>query len=144
MKRILIAVALTTLFTACATVDDKSVAVTVKSLQHHNWELTHVDGNTITYPEKTQKPRLEIGENFTANGLAGCNNFFGQAELNESGEFRIDKMAITKKMCSPSEMGIEQVMAETLSSWSQIILTPENLTLKGENHELRLKLRDWM
>lgn len=144
MKRILPVVTLSVLMSACASIEEKSASVTVKDLQHHNWELTHIDGELISVPNKHQKPRLEIGEHFTANGMAGCNNFFGQAALNESGAFRIEKMGLTRKMCPEAEMQIEQVMTETLSSWSEITLTPENLILKSPAHELTLRLRDWV
>ena len=144
MKRILWLVALSVLFSACATVDDKSMPVTVKALQHHNWELTHINGEEVVLSALRNKPRLEIGENFTANGMAGCNNFFGQAELNEHGMFRVEKMALTRKMCPEAEMKIERVMAETLSVWSKITLTPDSLTIKGPAHELTLRLRDWV
>lgn len=144
MKRILLVVTLSGLFTACASIENNSSLVTEKELQHHNWELTHIDGEVISFSREAQKPRLEIGENFTANGMAGCNKFFGQAALNEGGEFRIEKMGMTRKMCPEAEMQIEQVMTETLSAWSKITLTPENLTLKSSAHMLTFKLRDWV
>ncbi len=144
MKCILLMASLSVMISACASIEDKSIPVTTTALQHHNWELTHIDGELIAYSNKHQKPRLEIGENFTANGMAGCNNFFGQATLNENAEFRIEKMALTRKMCPEAEMIIERVMAETLSVWSEITLTPDSLTIKSPAHELILKLRDWV
>lgn len=144
MKRIMPVVTLSVLMNACASIEEKSASVTVKNLQHHNWELTHIDGELISVQNKHQKPRLEIGEHFTANGMAGCNNFFGQAALNESGAFRIEKMGLTRKMCPEAEMKIEQVMTETLSVWSEITLTTDGLTIKSPAHELTLKLRDWV
>ncbi|MFD2230761.1 META domain-containing protein [Alkalimarinus sediminis] len=144
MKRILSVVTLSVLMSACASIEEESNSVTVKALQHHNWELTHIDGELISVPNKQQKPRLEIGEHFTANGMAGCNNFFGQAALNENGAFRIEKMGLTRKMCPEADMKIEQVMTEVLSSWSEITLTPKNMILKSPTHELTLKLRDWV
>lgn len=144
MKSVLAFVASTCLITACASIEEHSIPLTKKDFQHHNWELTHIDGKAISYPDKTEKPRLEVGEHFTANGIAGCNYFSGQAELTANGEFRIATMAMTKKMCSPSEMNVEQVMAKTLSSWSKVTLNSKSMTLKGEEHTLTLKLRDWM
>ncbi|WP_250657744.1 META domain-containing protein [Alkalimarinus coralli] len=132
------------LVAACSTYDYSPIPVSVKALQHHNWELTHIDGKEIPVHKSHQRPRLEIGENFTANGLAGCNSFFGQASLRQGKEFRIEKMGLTRKMCPESVMEIEQAVSETLSSWSGISLTKERLTLTGQQHVLRFRLRDWV
>lgn len=52
----------------------------------------------------------------TANGNAGCNNFFGQGELNTEGQFRIERMGMTMKICMGDAMTTEQAMFNTLSS----------------------------
>lgn len=146
MKKLLVAISLPVLMAACSSNGDMMTDATVSAdmLQHHNWQLTEVDGNAVTTPEKMEAPRLEIGEKMTANGNAGCNNFFGQAELNKEGQFRIEKMGMTMKMCMGDAMTTEQAMSSTLSSWSDITLTKENLILKGQDHELTFTLRDWV
>jgi heat shock protein HslJ len=116
--------------------------ITAQDLQHHNWQLVQIDGKNIAAEER-QAPRLEIGENLTANGNAGCNNFFGQAELKDN-QLRIEKMGMTMKMCMEDQMKIEKVMSETLSDWSDITLTNEGLVLKNADHELTFELRDWV
>ncbi|OCH22288.1 META domain-containing protein [Aliivibrio logei] len=146
MKKLLVAISLPVLMAACSSNGDMMTDATVSAdmLQHHNWQLTEVDGNAVATPEKMEAPRLEIGEKMTANGNAGCNNFFGQAELNKEGQFRIEKMGMTMKMCMGDAMTTEQAMSSTLSSWSDITLTKENLILKGQDHELTFTLRDWI
>ncbi|MBB1314000.1 MULTISPECIES: META domain-containing protein [Aliivibrio] len=146
MKKLLVAISLPVLMAACSSNGDMMTDATVSAdmLQHHNWQLTEVDGNAVATPEKMEAPRLEIGEKMTANGNAGCNNFFGQAELNKEGQFRIEKMGMTMKMCMGDAMTTEQAMSSTLSSWSDITLTKENLILKGQDHELTFTLRDWV
>ena len=147
MKKLLVAVSLPVLMAACASNGDNLIAdtqVSADMLQHHNWQLTQVDGKDVATPEKMEAPRLEIGEKMTANGNAGCNNFFGQGELNAEGQFRIEKMGMTMKMCMGDVMTTEQVMSSTLSTWSDITLTKENLILKGQDHELTFTLRDWV
>ena len=146
MKKLLVAISLPVLMAACSSNGDMMTDATVSAdmLQHHNWQLTEVDGNAVATPEKMEAPRLEIGEKMTANGNAGCNNFFGQAELNKGGQFRIEKMGMTMKMCMGDAMTTEQAMSSTLSSWSDITLTKENLILKGQDHELTFTLRDWV
>ena len=147
MKKLLVAVSLPVLMAACSSNGDNLMAdaqVSADMLQHHNWQLTQVDGKDVVSEEKVEAPRLEIGEKMTANGNAGCNNFFGQGELNEEGQFRIEKMGMTMKMCMGDVMTTEQVMSSTLSTWSDITLTKENLILKGQEHELTFTLRDWV
>ncbi|WAG27704.1 META domain-containing protein [Vibrio alginolyticus] len=129
--------------TACASNGDDVKEITAQDLQHHNWELVQVDGKNIVLDEHQKAARLEIGENLTANGNAGCNNFFGQAEL-KNNQLRIEKMGMTMKMCMEDQMKIENAMTQTLSNWSDITLTTDGLVLKSADHELTFTLRDWV
>ncbi|EOD9420381.1 META domain-containing protein [Vibrio campbellii] len=142
LKTLVAAISLPVLMTACASNGDNVKEITAQDLQHHNWQLVQIDGKNIA-AEELQAPRLEIGENLTANGNAGCNNFFGQAELKDN-QLRIEKMGMTMKMCMEDQMKIEKVMSETLSDWSDITLTNEGLVLKNADHELTFELRDWV
>lgn len=143
LKTLVTAISLPVLMTACASNGDNVKEITAQDLQHHNWELVQIDGKNIELKERQQAPRLEIGENLTANGNAGCNNFFGQAEL-KNNQLRIKKMGMTMKMCMDDQMKIEQAMSETLTEWSDITLTKEGLMLKNDDHELTFQLRDWV
>ena len=142
LKTLVTAISLPVLMTACASNGDDVKEITAQDLQHHNWQLVQIDGKNIAAEER-QAPRLEIGENLTANGNAGCNNFFGQAELKDN-QLRIEKMGMTMKMCMEDQMKIEKVMSETLSDWSDITLTNDGLVLKNADHELTFTLRDWV
>ncbi|WP_257976044.1 META domain-containing protein, partial [Vibrio parahaemolyticus] len=137
------AISLPVLMTACASNGDDVKEITAQDLQHHNWELVQVDGKNIVLDENQKAARLEIGENLTANGNAGCNNFFGQAEL-KNNQLRIEKMGMTMKMCMEDQMKIENAMTQTLSNWSDITLTKDGLVLKNADHELTFTLRDWV
>ncbi|GAJ75932.1 heat shock protein HslJ [Vibrio sp. JCM 18905] len=144
LKTLVTAISLPVLMTACASNGDNVKEITAQDLQHHNWELVQIDGKNIELKERQQAPRLEIGENLTANGNAGgCNNFFGQAEL-KNNQLRIEKMGMTMKMCMDDQMKVEQAMSETLTEWSDITLTKEGLMLKNDVHELTFQLRDWV
>ncbi len=143
LKTLVTAISLPVLMTACASNGDNVKEITAQDLQHHNWELVQIDGKNIELKDRQQAPRLEIGENLTANGNAGCNNFFGQAEL-KNNQLRIEKMGMTMKMCMDDQMKIEQAMSETLTEWSDITLTKEGLMLKNDDHELTFQLRDWV
>ncbi|EHR6001574.1 META domain-containing protein [Vibrio parahaemolyticus] len=143
LKTLVTAISLPVLMTACASNGDDVKEITAQDLQHHNWELVQVDGKNIVLDENQKAARLEIGENLTANGNAGCNNFFGQAEL-KNNQLRIEKMGMTMKMCMEDQMKIENAMTQTLSNWSDITLTKDGLVLKNADHELTFTLRDWV
>ncbi|EPO2287206.1 META domain-containing protein [Vibrio parahaemolyticus] len=143
LKTLVTAISLPVLMTACASNGDDVKEITAQDLQHHNWELVQVDGKNIVLDENQKAARLEIGENLTANGNAGCNNFFGQAEL-KNNQLRIEKMGMTMKMCMEAQMKIENAMTQTLSNWSDITLTKDGLVLKNADHELTFTLRDWV
>ncbi|EIZ1549904.1 META domain-containing protein [Vibrio parahaemolyticus] len=143
LKTLVTAISLPVLMTACASNGDDVKEITTQDLQHHNWELVQVDGKNIVLDENQKAARLEIGENLTANGNAGCNNFFGQAEL-KNNQLRIEKMGMTMKMCMEDQMKIENAMTQTLSNWSDITLTKDGLVLKNSDHELTFTLRDWV
>lgn len=143
LKTLVTAISLPVLMTACASNGDDVKEITAQDLQHHNWELVQVDGKNIVLDEHQKAARLEIGENLTANGNAGCNNFFGQAEL-KNNQLCIEKMGMTMKMCMEDQMKIENAMTQTLSNWSDITLTKDGLVLKSADHELTFTLRDWV
>lgn len=143
LKTLVTAISLPVLMTACASNGDDVKEITAQDLQHHNWELVQVDGKNIVLDENQKAARLEIGENLTANGNAGCNNFFGQAKL-KNNQLRIEKMGMTMKMCMEDQMKIENAMTQTLSNWSDITLTKDALVLKNADHELTFTLRDWV
>ncbi|MGL4380902.1 MAG: META domain-containing protein [Vibrio sp.] len=141
-KSLLTAITLPVLISACAS-NGNDGQISAQDLQHHNWQLMQIDGKDVTKDEQHQTPRLEIGEQMMASGNAGCNNFFGQAELKDN-QFRIEKMGMTMKMCLPEMMDTEQMVSKTLSDWSTITLTNQTLTLKNDAHTLTFTLRDWM
>lgn len=145
MKKFIAALIVPLLLSACQSIEKEQQGmepVTTERLQHHNWQLTAIDGKTLMTPEQMQPPRLEIGENMKANGNAGCNNFSGKAELKDD-RFRIVDMLMTMKMCFKDAMDNERAMAKTLPMWSEISLTKDTLTLKGSEHTLTFTLSDW-
>ncbi len=152
-KKAIIALSLPLFMAACTNQNgmsesqsDKAIdemAISAETLQHHNWVLTHVDGTAINVDENFKAPSLEIGENMTANGHAGCNNYFGQGEL-KGEQFRIQQMGMTMRMCPEPAMQLEQAMSATLSDWADMTLTKETLTLENDAHTLTFELKDWV
>ncbi|WGV99269.1 META domain-containing protein [Vibrio sp. YMD68] len=143
LKTLVVAISVPVLLAACTNVSEEGQVITPKDLQHHNWELVQIDGQDIVKDNDHRPVRLEVGENMTANGHAGCNNFFGQAELNEN-QFRIEKMGMTMKMCDDVSMNTEMVMSQVLTDWSNMTLTKDSLVLENDAHTLTFTLRDWV
>jgi heat shock protein HslJ len=145
MYKTLTVVATALVISACSAANDSSKTLVVgeKSLQHHHWQLTKINGKSVDSIEHFKAPTLEIGENMTTNGQAGCNNFFGQGELAD-GKFRVEKMAMTMKICPDEMMAIEMAYSKALGQWSEVTLTQQGLTLNSDQHSLEFELKDWM
>ncbi|EPB6720235.1 META domain-containing protein [Vibrio fluvialis] len=141
-KSLLAAMAMPVLLAACASNGD-DVQITATDLQHHNWQLTQIDGQDIVKNKHYDASRLEIGEKMMASGNAGCNNFFGQAELKDN-RLRIEKMGMTMKMCIGDVMDTEQAVSQSLMDWNDVTLTKDTLTLKNDVHTLTFTLREWV
>ncbi len=158
MYKTLTAVSVAMLLSACSTMGKSEEAnmakdgkmedsmemmqVSEASLQHHHWELTAIDGQPLEVMENFKAPTLEVGEKMSANGHAGCNNFFGQAELKD-GKFRIEQMGMTMKMCPEGVMDTEMAFSKALGEWSEVKLTKETLELNNSQHNLTFTLKDW-
>lgn len=132
---------LSALLSACASTPS-GIPLSAESLQHHHWVLEQIDGQPIT-AEKGQHPDLEIGEHLRANGNAGCNRFMGQVEL-QGQQLRITNMASTMMFCPAPQQDWERAMTSTLNDWSEAELSAQHLRFKGSQHELLLRLSDWV
>ncbi|GAD79152.1 META domain-containing protein [Vibrio ezurae] len=117
--------------------------VNESALQHHHWVLTQIDGKPLTVNEHFNAPTLEVGEKMAANGSAGCNNFFGQSEL-DGNNFRIEQIGATMKMCPDDVMLTEMLYLKSLAQWNQLTLTANEMQLKNAEHTLTFTLKDWV
>ncbi|OEF27279.1 META domain-containing protein [Vibrio rumoiensis] len=144
MKKLITCLSLPILLAACSS-NSKTDFVKPVDLQHHHWVLSEIDGKEVVKNAMGSVPDLEISENMQSNGNAGCNGFHGQAEINkDTGQFRINKMGMTMKLCPGDAMKTERIVASTLSAWSNIDLTKETLKLSSKEHTLTYTLRDWV
>ncbi|OHC27173.1 MAG: hypothetical protein A2Y50_14065 [Pseudomonadales bacterium RIFCSPLOWO2_12_59_9] len=138
-------IGITALLSACASASASAPSgtpLTAQSLQHHHWVLEQIDGQPVV-AEPGRQPDLEIGEQLRANGNAGCNRFMGQVEI-QGQQLRISKMASTMMLCQSPQQDWEAAMTSTLSDWSEASLSAQQLRLKGGQHELILRLSDWV
>lgn len=141
-KRYLAALILPAFLAACASNDSGSNAMVNKAeLASHNWVLTKVDNKKVDLQDALGAPNLQLSADLDANGNAGCNRFFGKAELNE-GKLRIEKMGMTMMACQGPEDNIERAMSKTLMNWSAANVSGDQLTLTGAEHSLTFTRSD--
>lgn len=113
-------------------------------LMHHHWNLSAIDGVAVAADSKSD---LEIGENLSIHGLAGCNRFFGTATL-EKGILKAEHLGSTLMACLPETRRIEDAVLGTLTKGAKVqIITngqQHQLKLTGPQHTLTYQLSDYM
>lgn len=137
----LAAVALSVSVAGCANGDSDAVQVTPASIKNFNWELVKIDNKAVVVDEHQSTPRLDVGDQLEASGVAGCNNFFGIAALKD-GKFRIKPMGMTMKMCQDSAMDMELLVVSVLSEWSDATQKNDIMVLKNDAHSLTYIVSD--
>ncbi|MDW6003840.1 META domain-containing protein [Vibrio mangrovi] len=133
-KAIVTTMTLAALLAGCAS-KDKPIQLT--ELQTPRWSLTELDGKALELPKGKKIPSLSIDEKMTATGLAGCNDYVGEVELDvDSHEFRVTHLNSTMKLCLKNEMALNSTIISALSEWNRIDIDKNILTLKGKKHTL--------
>ncbi len=140
LKTSLLAVALPVLATACVSNggNNNFRDVTPQKLQHNKWELVSINGEQIQTNNHQTAPFIEIGANLETSGNTGCNNFKGTGELGER-KFRVNRMAMTRKMCPGNANDIEKAVFNTLSDWSEIAVPNNLLIIQDDENTLEFK-----
>lgn len=127
------ALALPLALTACSTIQKSD-------LQHHHWNLVSINDRAVSAEIKSD---LEFGEHFRINGLAGCNRFFGDAQL-EGKKLTANNLASTLMACQGDAQDVESAVINTLSQGAKLSIKEQTLELKGKEYKLVYKLADWM
>ncbi len=136
MKRILMAFALPIVLSACSSMG----TVTKTDLQHHHWKLISIDGVAVN---PILNSDLELGENFTINGQAGCNRYFGEADLSDEGVLTATQLGTTMMACTEKVQAVETAVIKTLIQGAKVENKGKIMTLVGDEHSLVYKLADW-
>ena len=130
----LVVLSLSTLLFACSNESNVNTETTLQPIAlqdlQKEWQLVSIDNNDITATSS-----LSVDAQAKASGNLACNNFFGALELQEN-KLRIDKMGSTRKMCGPEVNHVEMSVSSTLSTWSEVQISDQKLTLIGEKHTL--------
>ncbi|MEC6816670.1 META domain-containing protein [Photobacterium toruni] len=133
-KRLLAAMVLPMMLAACSTTGLTSKTpqpITASELANGSWSLVKIDNQVLSQPV----PTLELATDLAANGHAGCNRYFGQAEVKE-GQFRIEKMGMTMMLCPDSEMKVEQTFTQSMSDWNKVSVSGDTMTMTNAKHTL--------
>jgi heat shock protein HslJ len=135
----LVVLSLSTMLFACSNESNVNTETTMPVVElqdlQKEWQLVSIDNSDITVASS-----LSVDNQAKANGNLACNNFFGTLELQEN-KLRIDKMGSTKKMCEPELNSVEMTVSSTLSTWSDVTVSDQKLTLTGEKHTLVYSLK---
>lgn len=137
-KALLATMSLPLVITGCSTMNPKQ-DITAADIQNHRWELVNINGEDFNPTPHQKRPFIQINDTFKTTGNAGCNNFVGQGELKDN-QFRIDKMAMTMKMCIGDIMDFEQSISQSLQEWSQLTLDGNTLVIKTPVNTLTYQL----
>lgn len=130
----LVVLSLSTFLFACSNESNVATETVMKAIEiqdiQQEWQLISIDSSDVTATSS-----LTVDEQAKATGNLACNNFFGTLELQEN-KLRIDKMGSTRKMCEPEVNSVEMTVSSTLSTWSEVQISDQKLTLTGEKHTL--------
>lgn len=124
--------------TAC----QQAELITPASLQHHHWQLVRIDQVAVSQAPPVIMD-LEIGEKMTVSGHTGCNQFFGQGNL-QGAQLQVRGLAVTTQGCSKPQEWIEKAILLTLREGAMLSMSGDALWLKGEQHNLEYHLADWV
>lgn len=126
MKKLSLILGLAIFASACSSLPSDSNSLTQEQLYYVEWigERPLIDSSYLS---------ITLGKNLRAHGVAGCNNWFAEYQLNGK-SLQLDKFATSRKLCAPALMEQEQRFLEALSQvkrWNfseqgQLQLWPEN------------------
>lgn len=138
--KITLAAIMITGLAACSSADKQEAAnVSLEQISNQQWQLIKVDNEAVT-AMGNKVPGLMVQDDLKVNGVAGCNNFFGQAEF-EQGKIRIEQMGMTMMMCPPPLDKVEQQVSATFANWSPVTVSGDTMIIQGEDHTLTYQLK---
>ncbi len=115
---------------------DRSDQKPDSDLVNTRWKLVQLDGNAITTPEDGSDIYLTLQlDSDKVNGYAGCNNFFGNYELNDS-TLRFSRLAATKRACP--QLDLEGAFLSMLESIEEYRIEGAQLILYSEGEPVAL------
>lgn len=101
----------------------------INRIQGVRWYLTQVGGSPVSPPADGKQPHMALDPaKSQVTGFAGCNNFFGNYELDGS-SLSFGPIGATRMACPDLEMGLETKLFEALQSTLKWKIEDGNLLL---------------
>jgi heat shock protein HslJ len=115
---------------------EKSCEATVHAdLLNSYWKLVEIGGEPVVTPEGMKDAHLILsGVESRAHGNAGCNNFFGQFEINDD-SLKFSAIGSTRMAC-PQAMDTEYAFLQALSATTKFRIRGLFLELYAEDELL--------
>ncbi|MGL5947994.1 MAG: META domain-containing protein [Aeromonas sp.] len=107
---------------------------------HRHWRLVAVDGQALPAHWPMD---LEVGEQFTLLGHAGCQQFSAQGHW-QAGALHVESIELTPVACPNAQHAVTHAVLSTLSAGGRIEGTLSRWTWHGPSHQLTYQLRDWV
>lgn len=107
--------------------------VNADTLKYSSWQFISDDTNV-----KNNPIRIEFLDAFRVNGFAGCNRFFGQAEIKD-GQLFVSNIGMTRKLCDAATNKREDAFLNMLQIGAPMQHTQSELILSSDL-EWRFKL----
>ncbi|MGI9291481.1 MAG: META domain-containing protein [Gammaproteobacteria bacterium] len=130
------------LISACSTTPDKPIeeldaSAMANELEDTSWEVLTIYGNKADAAVAT----LQFSADNRVSGATGCNNFSGQATLDDS-SLDFGLLATTRKMCTPALNGQERVYLEALDIITAWQLNGNTLELTDAEDQVIITLTE--
>lgn len=146
MKKLLLSSVALLVIAACSgkgnimTQQDTKIPSAV-DLQHHNYELTAINGKVFETEKGSISPNIEFGQDMNVNGTM-CNNYFGKATLSARGVIRATGMGMTRKFCSDSILNnLDGDIIELLDNGAEIIMSNDGQYIRISNTRISLEFK---
>lgn len=96
------------------------------------WTLSTLDDpKALTIPSDGDEVAIEFTQDGKVNGYAGCNRFFG-TYTTQGNTISFDGVGMTRRMCDPTSMAVEDSLSKLLHGDSVIEIQQETLILKKD------------
>ncbi len=110
-----------------------------KNLYRHAWQLSAIDGKTVTITETERLPELNFipGQANTVSGTTGCNRLTGNFQVLANNAIKFSPMATTKMACM--DENLETPFLEALAKVNKFFFNDRGLLLLLENDKVVLE-----
>ncbi|MGX9415951.1 META domain-containing protein [Vibrio sp. WJH972] len=135
VKSLCFSVALVATLSACSSNGGQA---TTDNLAASQWVLVEIDGQALSLGPNQKAPWLSVDQQMQAKGYAGCNTFFGEANI-QGDQFSLPKMGSTMKLCNKAQNRLDNKLRKVLTEWSSFSVKNDEMVLINRDHSLTFK-----